>query len=84
MMQHFPDSNVDCSLSLIVPDVHIDPSLHQDPRQLPLAHGGCDVEGCVSILVLAGDFAPGTDQDPCDPSVSVSRCCVKRTVSVLK
>ena len=84
MMRHFPNSNVDGGLSLVVPDVHIDPSLHQDPGQLPLAHSGCDVESGVTILVLAGDLTPRTDQDPGHSGMTISCCCVKWTVAILK
>ena len=69
--QIFPESDLHCGLSLIVPDVDVHSRLHQDPGKLPLAHGCRDVERRVSVLVLLGDFTLGADEDPGDACVSV-------------
>ena len=82
--QIFPESNLCCRLPLVVPDVDVQPGLHQDPGELPFAHGGRDVEGRVSVLVLLGHPALGTDQDPRGPRVAVPCGRVERTVAKLK
>ena len=82
--QIFPESNLCCRLPLVVPDVDVQPGLHQDPGELPFAHGGRDVEGRVSVLVLLGHPALGTDQDPRGPRVAVPGGRVERTVDKLK
>ena len=84
LMQWFPDGNIYGSFSLIVPDTDVNPGLGQDPRQLPLAHGGGDVEGRVSVLVLSGHSTLGADQDPRHPRVSVPGRRVERSISVLQ
>ena len=46
-----PDRDVDRSLLLLVLDGDVGAAdLHQDPDQLPAAHGGCDVDRRVAVL----------------------------------
>ena len=81
---NFPQSNLRGRLALVVPDVDVQPGLHQDPGQLPFAHGGRDVEGRVPVLVLLGDPALGAQQDPRHPGVAVPGGRVEGTVAKLK
>ena len=82
--QIFPQSNLGCRLPLVVPDVEVQAGLHQDPGQLPFAHGSRDMEGRVPVLVLQGDSTLGTDQDPRHPGVTVPGGRVEGTVTKLK
>ena len=68
---NLPESYLRSRLSLIVPHIDIDSSFNKDSGQLPFSHGSSDMKGCVSVLVLLGDFALGADEDPGDPGVSV-------------
>ena len=82
--QFFPQSNLGCRLPLVIPDVDVQAGLHQDPGQLPFAHGSRDMEGRVTVLVLQGHPALGADQDPRHSGVAVPGGCVERTVAKLK
>ena len=81
---NFPQSNLRGRLALVVPDVDVQPGLHQDPGQLPFAHGGRDVEGRVPVLVLLGDPTLGAQQDPRHPGVAVPGGRVEGAVAELK
>ena len=78
------DGNVPGCVALVVPGLCVDPCLGQDPDQLPLAHGGRDVQGRVPVLVHGGHPAPGADQDPRDPHVTIPGRGVEGGVTILK
>ena len=82
-MFRFPECNVPGGVALVVPGLCVDPGLGQYPDQLPLAHGGRDVERRVPVLVVGRHPGPGADQDPRDPHVSVPGRGVEGGVPVL-